>query len=42
MQASATYLVTGLTPGLNTFTAKYRTASAGAIFSNRSIIVTPL
>ena len=42
MQFSATYLVTGLTAGSNTFTAKYRTSANTATFTNRSIIVIPL
>jgi len=42
VQASATYLVTGLTTGSNTFTAKYRGGgNLGCGFGNRSIIVTP-
>lgn len=41
-QYSATYLISGLTPGSNTFTTQVR-ASAGTItFANRSIIVVPL
>jgi hypothetical protein len=41
-RGSASYLVTGLNPGINTFTAKYK-SSAGitCTFANRSIIVTP-
>lgn len=41
VQGSATYLVTGLTPGVNTFTAKYLSSTAGgsAHFEDRSIIV---
>jgi hypothetical protein len=35
-------LVTGLSPGLHTFTAKYQTLGAQGIFGNRSIIVIPL
>ncbi|MFN8589808.1 MAG: hypothetical protein U0031_00010 [Thermomicrobiales bacterium] len=46
MQASATYLITGLTPGSNVFTAKYRLGNAGintsVTFSERNIIVIPL
>ena len=41
-QVSATYLVTGLTAGGNTFTAKYRTTGGTATWLNRSIIVIPL
>ena len=39
----ATYLVTGLTPGSHTFTAKYRrTGGTGTCtFSDRSLVVTP-
>jgi hypothetical protein len=40
-QVSATYLVTGLNPGSNTFTAKYRSDGNDCTFSNRNIIVTP-
>lgn len=43
VQASATYLVDGLSPGSHTFTAKYRSPGNGEIlFANRSIIVIPL
>jgi hypothetical protein len=42
IQASATYVVTGLTNELNTFTAKYRVSSGTAMFADRSIIVVPL
>jgi hypothetical protein len=41
-QASATYLVTGLTAGLHTFQACYRSAIGLALFENRSIVVMPL
>ena len=42
-QGSATYLVTGLTAGSNTFTAQYRLGTAGTCtFLNRNIIVIPL
>lgn len=42
MQASATYLVTGLTAGSHTFTAKYRVTGGGnASFANRGLIVIP-
>ena len=38
-QFSATYLVTGLTAGSNTFTAKYRAVTGGTCtFANRNII----
>jgi len=40
-QMSATYLVTGLTSGSNTFTAKYRASANTCTFVNRNIIVTP-
>ncbi len=47
-QASATYVVTGLSPGSNTFTAKYRANNFGGIsgqfgcdFGNTQMIVTP-
>ncbi len=42
IQASVTYLVTGLTPGSNTFTAKYRVGGGLGTFVNRHIIVIPL
>jgi hypothetical protein len=39
-QAGATYLVTGLTAGSNTFTAKYKTNGAGIVyFTDRTITV---
>jgi hypothetical protein len=41
-QGSATFFVTGLTAGSNTFTAKYRVDAGTATFVNRSIIVIPL
>jgi hypothetical protein len=41
-QASATYVVTGLTGGSNTFTAKYRVSGNTGTFVNRSITVIPL
>ncbi len=41
-QISATYFVSGLTAGSNTFTAKYRVAGNTGTFVNRSIIVVPL
>jgi len=37
---SATYLVTGLATGNNTFTAKYRSGNADCSFANRNIMVT--
>jgi hypothetical protein len=41
-QASATYLVTGLSAGSHTFTAKYRVSGGtNAQFANRSLIVIP-
>jgi hypothetical protein len=41
-QASATYLVTGLTPGSHMFTAKYKVSGGTqAQFQYRSVIVTP-
>jgi hypothetical protein len=45
IQGSATYLVSSLTAGSNTFTAVYRKSSTTAntcIFANRNIIVIPL
>jgi hypothetical protein len=39
---SATYFVSGLTSGSNTFTAKYRVAAGTGTFVNRSVIVIPL
>jgi hypothetical protein len=42
-QASATYRVTGLTAGSNTFTAKYKVSAASTgTYVNRNIIVIPL
>jgi len=42
-QQSATFLVTGLTTGSNTFTAQYKRNLAGtATFENRQIIVVPI
>jgi len=41
-QMSATYLVTGLTAGSNTFTAKYRSSDGSSCqFSSRNVIVIP-
>jgi hypothetical protein len=42
VRASATSVVTGLTPGANTFTAKYRTTAGTATFAARDIVVIPL
>lgn len=43
IQASATFYVTGLTAGSNTFTAKYKDTGGGnATFTNRNLIVQPL
>jgi hypothetical protein len=42
MQASATYLVTGLTPGPHTFVACYRSAAGTALFEHRSMVVMPI
>jgi hypothetical protein len=42
VQASATYLVTLLAAGSNTFTAKYRVSTGTGTWVNRSIIVVPL
>jgi hypothetical protein len=39
---SSIFLVTGLTPGSNVFTAKYRATSGTATFLNRKITVIPL
>jgi hypothetical protein len=41
-QASASFVLTGLTPGSTTFTAKYRTDGGTATFQNRSIWAIPL
>jgi hypothetical protein len=40
-QVSATFLVTGLNSGSNTFTAKYRVSNNTCTYLNRNIIVTP-
>ena len=40
--SSAATLVTGLTPGSNTFTAKYQASGGTAYFEDRGIIVIPL
>jgi hypothetical protein len=44
IRASAVELVTGLTPGVQTFTAKYRVSTApnAAQFENRALMVIPL
>lgn len=42
IQAGLLLIVTGLTAGSNTFTAKYRTTAGTARFSNRRITVVPL
>jgi hypothetical protein len=41
-QMSATYLVTGLTAGSNTFTLQYKTSGDTVTFVNRNIIVIPI
>jgi len=41
IQASATYFVSGLTAGSNTFTAKYRGTNT-CTFANRKIVVIPM
>jgi len=41
-QASATFVVSGLSAGSNTFTAQYRASSGTCTFSNRSIWAIPL
>lgn len=42
VEATYTSLRTELTPGDNTFTAKYKTSAGTATFSNRRMIVIPL
>ncbi len=42
VQASATYRVTGLTAGSNTFTLQYRTSGGTGTFTNRNVVVIPL
>lgn len=37
-----TYLVTGLTPGSNTFTCKYKSPTVNGSFSNRYLLVEPV
>lgn len=39
---SRTFLLTGLTPGNNTFTAKYRVTGGTGTFSNRGVTVVPV
>jgi hypothetical protein len=41
LQATALYLVSGLTAGANTFTAKYRTSAGTAAFNSRDVIAWP-
>lgn len=41
-RAGATFLVTGLTPGSNTFTAKYRVGGSTGTFVDRRLAVFPL
>jgi hypothetical protein len=41
-QGSATYVVSGLSAGSHTFTAKYRANAGTETFANRSIILIPL
>jgi hypothetical protein len=41
-QLSFAYLLTGLTPGSNTFTAKYKVSAGTGTFSNRTLAVIPL
>jgi hypothetical protein len=43
LQASASYVITGLSAGNHTFAARYKVSGGGmASFANRSIIVTPM
>jgi hypothetical protein len=42
IQGSATYLLTGLTPGSNTFALAYRGTGGTSTFTNRQIVVIPL
>lgn len=42
VEASGVFMVTGLTPGTNVFTAKYRVHAGTGTFSNRQITVIPL
>lgn len=39
---STTYLATGLTPGQNTFTMKYKVTGGTGTYSNRNVVVVPL
>jgi hypothetical protein len=42
-QSTASFVMSGLTPGSTTFTAQYKVSGSGtATFSNRSIFVIPL
>ena len=41
-QASKSTLLTGLTPGTNTFTLQYKTEGGSVDFANREIFVIPL
>jgi hypothetical protein len=41
-QSSATFFVTGLTPGSTTFTAKYDVNGGTGTFANRTIVVIPI
>jgi hypothetical protein len=41
-RASATSVITGLTPGSNTFTAKYRITGGTGTWRDRDIVVIPL
>ena len=40
-QLSASFYVSGLTAGGNTFTPQYKSEAANCTFSNRSIVVQP-
>ena len=43
VQASATFVITSLSPGSHTFTVQYRTnGGPAATFANRTLVVTPL
>jgi hypothetical protein len=42
VQASATYLLTGISAGSHTFRACYRASAGTATFANRNLIVMPL
>lgn len=41
-RAGATFLLTTLTPGVNTFTAKYRVGAGTGTYADRRIVVFPL